>query len=63
MNTVALTRRKLIVTLAVGTILPVWGCDSGTSSDKPAPLKEEENKKSSQASGDFYKQKFQQKKQ
>ena len=63
MKTLVLSRRRLLVGLALGTTLPFGGCnDSGAASGKPAEIKQEQNKKSMEASGDFYKQQHQKKK-
>jgi hypothetical protein len=62
MDSITVTRRTLLVGIAVAIICPVLGCDSGSDPEKPAEIKQEANTKSLQATGDFYKQKFQQKK-
>jgi hypothetical protein len=62
MDSITVTRRTLLVGIAVAIICPVLGCDSGSDPEKPAVINQEANTKSLQATGDFYKQKFQQKK-
>jgi hypothetical protein len=58
MKSVTVSRRKLLVGLAAAMACPVLGCGSGSDAEKPAEVKQEANLKSSQASGDFYKQKY-----
>ena len=62
MGSITISRRTLLIGLAGAMTCPVLGCGSGSDSEKPAEVKQEANAKSLQASGDFYKQKFQQKK-
>jgi hypothetical protein len=62
MDSISVTRRTLVAGIAVAILSPVLGCDSGSDPEKPAQIKQEANTKSLQASGDFYKQKYQQKK-
>jgi hypothetical protein len=57
-----ISRRSLLFGLATALTFPVLGCGSSSDSDKPAPLLEEANTKSLQATGDFYRQKAQQQK-
>jgi hypothetical protein len=48
--------------LAMALASPVIGCGSGSDSEKAADLKQEANTKSLQATGDYYRQKYQQQK-
>jgi hypothetical protein len=58
-----ISRRSFLFGLATALAFPVLGCGSGSDSETAAPVQQEANKKSLQASGDFYKQQHQQKKQ
>jgi len=57
-----ISRRSLLLGLATALAFPVLGCGSGSDSDKPAPVQQEANKKSLEASGNYYKQQHQEKK-
>jgi hypothetical protein len=62
MDSIAISRRRLMVGLAMALVSPVMGCGLGSDPEKPADIKQEANTKSLQATGDFYRQKFQQQK-
>jgi hypothetical protein len=55
-------RRSLLFGLATALAFPVLGCGSGSDSETPAPVQQAANKKSLEASGDYYKQLHQEKK-
>ncbi len=56
-----ISRRSLLFGLASALAFPVLGCSSSSDSTTPAPVQQEANKKSLQASGDYYKQQHQKK--
>jgi hypothetical protein len=64
MNVIRLSRRGFIAAMAAGVAGPLLasGCDSGSGGGAPAPVNQEANTKSLQATGDYYRQQHQQKK-
>jgi hypothetical protein len=63
MRSAPIAVRPWLACLALGIAGPAggWGCGPGENDQAPAPVNQEANKKSMEASGDFYRQKYQKK--
>jgi hypothetical protein len=53
--------RRLLGCMALAVALPCLGCNESKTEGSASPVNQEANKKSQQASGDYYKQQHQKK--